>query len=862
MKKRFIFIFLAAVFTVINAAGIAFAAESSAVNKAFDFLEKIGVFDSWAEYAFGAEDQVQKEQLAAALSNFSGKSVTEDSENLTGFRDVPQDHWAAGYINLCVQLGIFEGDGQGEFGLGKAVTYDQAYKTVLCAMNYQGVAAVYGGYPQGYRKLAAEIGITKNMSGQGDQSISGGDLAVLMYQALDAPVYLYIGQEGPKAVGTADKNRTPMSEYLKISKKQTGIVTANWLTSLDTEADRTEKGTIRIDGRNFWYNSSDAVNVLGLEVNYYYREEESGENTVVYLEPTKDCTETAIASGDIDAIDLQSIQYWNQAGRSKTAYFDDLLDVIYNGVVCNTVSDANIGALMPKFGNVTLIDNDGDGRIDVLKVINYQSYYVSDYNTAENILILLNPIDGTSFSLTADETDLFVIDEDGEQTDAASVKRDFVVSILKDIDQKRILGIIISNNWVSGEVRSTETSDGEIFVNGDWCKIDQDLLKSVKTGMTGTFYLTPDDVIFYAKDLKGSGADSDIYYLLHIACSEDTDPFTYTMTLMAADGTIADYELAEKTKLDGIRFENEEIINTLKSAQNTIDRYSQPLRVKLSNGKIKSINTMSADVVSPNAATYKTTTGFFYNMDKVLCYVNADTVVMYVPTVNDLGHMKKYMIGSYRDFENDKNEGAGFTAYDVDYKNGTRVADLILIKQGSGLGTFSDSYGNSGFVAKVSECLDEYEDVATYLQVIRVNGEVVELAVSGDEKFEKGDFINYSGDAKSATATVRKSRDYIMKTTAGEQRVADLQDGSRWEIGTIHEVNGNYITVGAPGADSKDCNVYLFKNTTVLEYDSKRNKLEVADRGALSASTEKVNPAARVLVYTRACELWGIVIYK
>lgn len=46
------------------------------------------------------------------------------------YRDVPADHWAAGYIDRATDLGIFQGTGDGKFGLGQPITR-AAFATTL-----------------------------------------------------------------------------------------------------------------------------------------------------------------------------------------------------------------------------------------------------------------------------------------------------------------------------------------------------------------------------------------------------------------------------------------------------------------------------------------------------------------------------------------------------------------------------------------------------------------------------------------------------------------------------------------------------------------------------------------------------------
>lgn len=68
------------------------------------------------------------------------------------------------------------------------VTYAEAVKMLVCCLGYEERAAAVGGWPSGYISIAAEIGVTKNISFQADAATTRGDLAQLIYNALNTPI--------------------------------------------------------------------------------------------------------------------------------------------------------------------------------------------------------------------------------------------------------------------------------------------------------------------------------------------------------------------------------------------------------------------------------------------------------------------------------------------------------------------------------------------------------------------------------------------------------------------------------------------------------------------------------------------------
>ena len=833
-------------------------------------MESVGIINAESSDDFVAADKITREQFAVLLSRFVG--VKDEEVRPTGsslFSDVPADHWASGYIDICVQRKILVGTGNGMFGLGESVTYDQAIKSILCAMNYEKLAQAQGGYPEGYFLLAARLGLIDQTGYQKDQPITRGQLSIMLRQALETPVYTVTGITGEAAdvtTGTIEENRTPLTEYLDISEKQTGLVNANSLTSLDSENDKAAKGYIKIDNQEFRCGLDDSIDLLGLEVNYYYRNDSDG-NTILFAEPTGRNNTIDIVCEDVESIDLHQIKYVVN-DKTKTAVFDDLIDIIYNGVACNSVSAGNMPALKPEHGRVRLINHDGDGNIDVLMVTSYDSYYINGYNINEGKLALKKSSGASPIHLDIDE-DVFILDSEGKEVGTDEIRSGFVASVLRDINNETVQGLIITNNWVQGIVKEMNHSNGEAFIYDGWYQFDDDLKDDMTLGGYGTFYLDPNDVIIYIDNLQSSGAEDGIYYLVGLTSEGVFNPPTYIMKLLGPDGTIKTYKVDENARFNdqrlGKEIEGTEMVNTLTNFQFKIGRLSQPLRVNISDNVITSIQTFEEEQVVAGRAVYKTTTGFFYSQADVKCYMDSETAVMYVPGADDVNDEARYSIGQYTDFSNDQVIGSGFMAFGVDYENGTRRADLILIVQEDPSAMISNTYSNSGIVTSVAIGLTEDGSDATILQIMKLDGEVVELAVESDDKeFGIGDFVNFSGDFKLAAARVVFTKDEIVNTTEKYQNIADLQDANRYELGAIHRVNGDYITVGGVNATEDQCNVYRFHNTNtkVIVYDSETDKVYLEDKNSLVTAEHSVNPAARTLAYTRACELWCIVVYK
>jgi len=106
----------------------------------------------------------------------------------TKFADVPADHWATGFINVAVDLGIINGYPDGTFAPENSVTYAEAIKMIVAALGYTPKAEAMGGYPGGYLAVAAEKEISDGVTVVGALAANRGDIALMIDNALTVPM--------------------------------------------------------------------------------------------------------------------------------------------------------------------------------------------------------------------------------------------------------------------------------------------------------------------------------------------------------------------------------------------------------------------------------------------------------------------------------------------------------------------------------------------------------------------------------------------------------------------------------------------------------------------------------------------------
>lgn len=105
----------------------------------------------------------------------------------TVFSDVPEEHWASGFVATAVDLRLVNGMGDGTFLPDEFITYEQAIKMIVCALGYGEDAERKGGYPYGYIMAGTNLGIIPDGVLVTD-SADRGEIMIMLSKALDTPL--------------------------------------------------------------------------------------------------------------------------------------------------------------------------------------------------------------------------------------------------------------------------------------------------------------------------------------------------------------------------------------------------------------------------------------------------------------------------------------------------------------------------------------------------------------------------------------------------------------------------------------------------------------------------------------------------
>ena len=138
--------------------------KDEALLRAIEVLKKAGFISGYSKDSedFKAEKNVTRAEFASMIVRVKG---LEDSAKAlatvpTGFKDVPTNLWANGYIAVAKQQGFINGYPNGTFQPNRQISYQDMATMLTIALGKAEVGTVY---PAGYIVKAQQLGLFNNV---------------------------------------------------------------------------------------------------------------------------------------------------------------------------------------------------------------------------------------------------------------------------------------------------------------------------------------------------------------------------------------------------------------------------------------------------------------------------------------------------------------------------------------------------------------------------------------------------------------------------------------------------------------------------------------------------------------------------
>lgn len=153
-------------------------------------ISALNIMEGFDDGNFRPNDSLTRAEAAAIMVRLLGQKGKAEPCKTT-FSDVPESHWASGYINIAEANKIINGMGDGTFDPDGKVTYHQFVKMLVCILGYEPVAQALGGWIGGgylFAGSAQVTGFMKGVPGKYEEPVTRLTAAKLVYNALEVEI--------------------------------------------------------------------------------------------------------------------------------------------------------------------------------------------------------------------------------------------------------------------------------------------------------------------------------------------------------------------------------------------------------------------------------------------------------------------------------------------------------------------------------------------------------------------------------------------------------------------------------------------------------------------------------------------------
>ncbi len=749
-KMKRIMSLLLAVLMLLTTSVVGTATENSdKTNEALNLLNILGIVD----YTALSDEIVTRAEftgmMVKALGYTDEKLDIFDGEAF--FTDIAEESKYFSLVGRAAKLGLVSGYENGRF-------YPDGKMKTVYAVN-MAVKAICGNY---YLQLGDSYysGIAKGINC--GENLDRRNAVRLIMNMLESGIIKYTSIDN-----AVISDETLLEDVFSIHKIN-GIVNSTDIINLYGKP-LMQEGYVLI-GDYICYNEEFSMyNYIGYNVNAYVRLINDEYKLVSFSVAGKN-NATCVKAEDIsDTTTIKQFVYEDD-GRQRTVDIT-VADVIYNNEL---VTDYTKDDLQPQKGTVTIVDNNGDSKIDVVIIKSYVNAVVS---SASPMLEKVNLMYGQQ-ALNMSDDKYIIVDEYGDEVPYLMLEEYDVLSIYspKSQDCKKIFIELSEKEPVTGIVTGFGTSDGKTTarIDGEEYIVDSDyitystnnptIVPVIKIGLKSTFYLSSDNEIAAVSD---DITDGKIYGYMTKMKYDDEEERLYVTIFTGASGLVK-YEITDEK----IRFNGEK--KTLKEIYDNGDLFGiydgsrkfipQMVKFDLKNSQIKGIDFASLDKnksfvrTDMLQVTARTTPLILddWMVSGTKFYYDSNTMFFSVPQ----------FIGE--DIEEDDIKTLQWTQVASDTTYSMELyglnAKTNYVECGVIIGTVSDDWrtGPTVVVTEVCETLTEDEEAVIAITGYNKNGETKSYYVTSDKNYvdmcnvKAGDIVSIITNKDNKVVRFRK----------------------------------------------------------------------------------------------------------
>lgn len=544
------------------------AEQNDSYDYAYEKLLALGILSGGGNQNINSENPLTRLEFLNIIMNCMGTEYAGGME--TGFYDVPADHEYSGLINTASAYGIIRGS-NGFFRPDEPITYLEAIVMAVRAYGYEFDASDAGGFESGYITAAIKCDLIEGAE-KVDYSLPADKkkayrLVLNMAEKEGASVIHYT--ETGSYYAKPDYEITMLEHYLGYAYSE-GVVSTVGASGLYANTNESND-TVIVNNVRMKGDYAGCIELLGTYSKAWY-EPESGE--IIYIEVI-DKKNDIITIDASDALGLDGGKYrFYKDGREKSVSVTDNPYVIYNG----RLASADIENLYtPEQGSVTLINNNGESKYNVIIIesyfditvgtVNAENKMVYDVNSSEITAVdnkLINEGKSPSGIIKSVQMDeekndgvISIVNEQGKEIYIGMLSQNDILTVKKSADDK-IIYAYTSSKAVSGKITAVYEEEGNTFVtvNGEKYEVT-DKCKTV----FGDALIPNSDVVLRINKFGKAAAVAGMlvtddgmqygYVIKYLVDEESGDEPQVIIRFLKADGNITSCYLPEKCTIDG-----------------------------------------------------------------------------------------------------------------------------------------------------------------------------------------------------------------------------------------------------------------------------------------------------------------------
>ena len=541
LSKRFMSIFL--VLSVFFGL-FAFADEPSEkynpsiMEGKYELLEILEIIDEARNGEFTEDTVVTRGEFAEYLAKIAGVSKISASTYEGSFTDVSNKSSCFSSVQALESMRVINGNGNGLFLPDEPVLVRDAVVMAVRLLGYDVYAEANGGYPTGYFAIANKIGLTKKVIQEG--VLKGESALSFFLNILTTNVIVQTSWGNPDKMEIAE-GKSYLESVFDMYEDD-GIVSANELTGLTDPKKFVGENCVEINGVVYLAEGLDTNDMLGKKINYVYEYNKSNtyDATIVWFEEHRDVEVVTIDSKDISLVDNYEIVMEWDGTKEKKYKFSGSSDVIYNFKAYPGYRFNNIDIEM---GYLNLIDNDGNGTYDVIKVTEYEEYVVAAVSYEDKSITLE---DGSVIEFPFESSHLKIY-RFGAVATFEDVYDRTVINVISSVDGDYAI-IYADGGVISGTVTGFEEDEAGTYISIDGAQYTMSSKADFKPdiGDYGSFYIN----VFGEVAARNRSIITEKYaYLIKVHMQGSVYDGKYLLKLLTSNGIEA-LEVADKISLN------------------------------------------------------------------------------------------------------------------------------------------------------------------------------------------------------------------------------------------------------------------------------------------------------------------------